>query len=81
MVEGHQGLVEGAEALVAEEGAVGEGPLTAGVVVAPVVALAGEIDPLGMAGKSKKLQDIFVDAKIPKRDRDVWPVWKPGHVV
>ena len=44
------------------------------------------IDPLGMGGKTKKLQDVFVDGKIPKRERDSWPivadiygvVWIPG---
>ncbi|QQE79425.1 tRNA lysidine(34) synthetase TilS [Alicyclobacillus sp. SO9] len=43
------------------------------------------IQPLGMNGR-KKLQDIFVDAKVPKQMRRVWPVvcvgreivWVPG---
>jgi tRNA(Ile)-lysidine synthase len=32
------------------------------------------IDPLGMGGKSKKLQDLFVDRKVAKNERDGWPV-------
>ncbi len=27
-----------------------------------------------LAGRSKKLQDIFVDAKVPRNERDSWPV-------
>ncbi len=27
-----------------------------------------------LAGRSKKLQDVFVDAKVPRADRDDWPV-------
>jgi tRNA(Ile)-lysidine synthase len=41
--------------------------------------------PLGLGG-SKKLQDVFVDAKVPREDRPSWPVlegdgaviWVPG---
>jgi len=44
------------------------------------------MDPYGMEG-SKKLQDIFTDLKIPKAQRDNWPVvecggeiiWLPGY--
>jgi len=44
------------------------------------------IDPLGMTGRSKKLQDAFVDARIARSERDRWPiiadkngpVWIPG---
>ena len=32
------------------------------------------IRPLGLQGHSKKVQDIFVDAKVPKDRRDTWPV-------
>ncbi|MCY0907304.1 MAG: tRNA lysidine(34) synthetase TilS [Sulfobacillus thermotolerans] len=32
------------------------------------------IEPLGMAGHHKKLQDIFVDAKLPWSQRRLWPV-------
>jgi tRNA(Ile)-lysidine synthase len=48
---------------------------------------AGDLmQPLGMAGRSKSLQDVFVDAKIPQSERDQWPVvvtrshvvWIPG---
>ena len=31
------------------------------------------VQPIGMKG-SKKLQDVFVDAKVPKHLRDLWPV-------
>jgi tRNA(Ile)-lysidine synthase len=31
------------------------------------------VQPVGMEG-SKKLQDVFVDAKVPKHLRDLWPV-------
>ncbi len=31
--------------------------------------------PLGMGGKSKKIKDIFNDMKIPKRERDLMPVF------
>jgi tRNA(Ile)-lysidine synthase len=27
-----------------------------------------------LAGRRKKLQDVFVDAKVPRRERDSWPV-------
>jgi len=44
------------------------------------------MEPYGMEG-SKKLQDIFIDLKIPKAQRDTWPVaecegeiiWLPGY--
>lgn len=44
------------------------------------------VQPLGMAGE-KKLQDVFVDAKVPRRQRDSVPVvcddagivWVAGH--
>lgn len=43
--------------------------------------------PLGMDGHSQKLSDFFVNAKMPQRARDRWPllcageeiVWIPGH--
>ena len=31
------------------------------------------IHPIGISG-SKKLQDIFVDKKVPKHQRDIWPI-------
>jgi tRNA(Ile)-lysidine synthetase-like protein len=42
--------------------------------------------PLGMAGRHKRLQDIFVDGRVPRRERDTWPLivngdtilWVPG---
>ena len=27
-----------------------------------------------LAGRRKKLQDVFVDAKVPRAERDDWPV-------
>jgi tRNA(Ile)-lysidine synthase len=47
------------------------------------------ISPPGLGGR-KKLQDVFVDARLPRADRDRVPVvvdhqdqvvWVPGHVV
>lgn len=34
--------------------------------------------PLGMAGKSKKIQDLFVDSKIPQRRRETLPLLAAG---
>ena len=35
-----------------------------------------------LAGRSKKIQDVFVDAKIPRSERDAWPlVVRGGEVV
>jgi tRNA(Ile)-lysidine synthase len=35
-----------------------------------------------LAGRSKKLQDVFVDAKVPRAERDSWPVVvRDGQVV
>lgn len=47
------------------------------------------IDPLGMGGRTKKLQDVFSDAKVPRDKRRRWPVvcdsrgplWVPGLVL
>ena len=47
------------------------------------------IQPLGMAQGSRKLQDYFVDAHVPRRERDAVPllvsprgvVWVAGHAV
>ena len=47
------------------------------------------IQPLGMAEGSRKLQDYFVDAHVPRRERDAVPlivsprgiVWVAGHAV
>ncbi|MCY0879587.1 MAG: tRNA lysidine(34) synthetase TilS [Firmicutes bacterium] len=32
------------------------------------------IHPLGMQGHAKKLQDVFVDARVPRAERPWWPV-------
>ena len=34
-----------------------------------------------LAGRSKKIQDVFVDAKIPRSDREGWPLVVRGGVV
>ena len=35
-----------------------------------------------LAGRTKKLQDVFVDAKVPRAERDSWPVVvRDGEVV
>ena len=34
-----------------------------------------------IAGRSKKLQDLFVDAKIARGERDAWPVVVRGEEV
>jgi tRNA(Ile)-lysidine synthase len=44
-------------------------------------------EPLGMDGHEMKLSDFFINAKLPQRARDRWPllcmgdkvVWVPGH--
>ncbi|WP_088077531.1 tRNA lysidine(34) synthetase TilS [Litchfieldia alkalitelluris] len=32
------------------------------------------ISPLGLKGSSKKIKSIFIDAKIPKAERETWPI-------
>ena len=34
-----------------------------------------------LAGRSKKVQDLFVDAKVPRRERDAWPLVVSGDEV
>ncbi len=34
-----------------------------------------------LAGRSKKVQDVFVDAKIPRSDREGWPLVVRGDEV
>jgi tRNA(Ile)-lysidine synthase len=34
-----------------------------------------------LSGRRKKLQDVFVDAKVPRAERDVWPVVVRGEEV
>jgi len=44
------------------------------------------IEPLGMGGKKRKVQDVFTDEKVPRRERAVFPllvdresvIWIPG---
>jgi tRNA(Ile)-lysidine synthase len=38
------------------------------------------VRPVGLGG-TKKLQDVFVDAKVPRADRSGWPVVTVGGVV
>ena len=34
-----------------------------------------------LAGRSRKVQDVFVDAKIPRSDRERWPLVVRGDAV
>jgi len=35
-----------------------------------------------LAGRTKKIQDVFVDAKIPRSEREAWPLVVRGdHVI
>jgi tRNA(Ile)-lysidine synthase len=34
-----------------------------------------------LAGRTRKIQDVFVDAKVPRRDRDEWPLVVSGAEV
>lgn len=34
-----------------------------------------------LAGRTRKIQDVFVDAKVPRRDRDEWPLVVSGDEV
>ena len=34
-----------------------------------------------LAGRRKKIQDVFVDAKIPRSDREAWPLVVRGREV
>jgi len=34
-----------------------------------------------LAGRTKKIQDVFVDAKIPRSERDQWPLVVRGDEV
>ncbi|MEI8205306.1 MAG: tRNA lysidine(34) synthetase TilS [Kiritimatiellales bacterium] len=80
---------------IEEGGGILRGPWCASVSLAKVagrevtvrVAKPGDrMEPYGMEG-SKKLQDIFTDLKIPKAQREQWPVvecggeiiWLPGY--
>jgi tRNA(Ile)-lysidine synthase len=36
------------------------------------------LSPLGLAGHRKKIQDVFVDAKIPREKRAAWPLASNG---
>jgi tRNA(Ile)-lysidine synthase len=34
-----------------------------------------------LSGRSKKVQDVFVDAKVPRRERAGWPLVVQGNAV
>jgi len=34
-----------------------------------------------LAGRSRKIQDVFVDAKVPRSEREAWPLVVRGHEV
>ncbi len=34
-----------------------------------------------LAGRSKKIQDVFVDAKVPRSEREAWPLVVRGDEV
>jgi tRNA(Ile)-lysidine synthase len=34
-----------------------------------------------LAGRTKKIQDVFVDAKIPRSEREAWPLVVRGDAV
>ena len=34
-----------------------------------------------LAGRTKKIQDVFVDAKIPRSEREAWPLVVRGDEV
>jgi tRNA(Ile)-lysidine synthase len=103
-VPGRVWVVEAGAAVEARVGSV-EGQLPKGSAQAPVVALAGvqvteglfvrnwrpgdALRPAGLGGR-KKLQDLFVDNKVPRAARHRLPlvvdghdrvVWVPGHAV
>lgn len=61
--------------------ALGSGPLLRGR------RPGDRMQPMGMGGQHKRLQDLFVDAQVPQAQRDRWPVlvtaddqvvWVPG---
>ena len=39
------------------------------------------MEPFGSKGKTKKLQDIFTEAKIPQEQRNSWPVVLADEVI
>jgi tRNA(Ile)-lysidine synthetase-like protein len=39
------------------------------------------MQPLGLGGRSKTLQDVFVDARVPRAERALWPVVVAGGAV
>ena len=69
----HHGLVEIGEEPVAEGGVVAQVPLAAGIVIAPVIALAREINPFGVA----EFVAHEVEIAVPGRGQGD----KPDHLV
>jgi len=56
-----------------EHGAVRWGPWTI-ESDAPGLEVRARRSGDRLAGRRKKLQDVFVDAKVPRKERDSWPV-------
>jgi tRNA(Ile)-lysidine synthase len=50
------------------------GPAAARGLVLRAPRPGDRLRPRGMAGRSRKLSDLFVDAKVPRADRACWPV-------
>jgi len=68
------------EGPVALDGDVRWGPwlISAGV---PGLKVRGWRAGDRLAGRSKKVQDVFVDAKIPRSEREAWPLVVRGDEV
>ena len=62
------------------EGAVAWGPWTIESDV-DGLAVRGRRPGDRLAGRRKKVQDLLVDAKVPKADRDGWPLVVSGEEV
>ena len=62
------------------EGAVEWGPWTL-ESGRPGLEVRGRQPGDRLAGRSKKVQDLLVDAKVPRADRDAWPVVVHGEDV
>ena len=63
-----------------EDGPVRWGPWTI-ETDEPGLEVRSRRDGDRLAGRRKKLQDVFVDAKVPRAERDAWPVVVRGREV
>ena len=58
-------------------------PVQAGRLALPLAirsrAAGDRLKPLGMGGRRKKLQDLFVDRKVPRQKRDSVPLVVDGN--